>query len=70
MNYVLLVWLAIGFSLRLLNLESLPPWTDECATLVFSLGNTFRTVPIDRVISTDVLLQPLQPNPQAGIADV
>lgn len=70
MNYLLLFWLAIGLGLRLLNLESLPPWTDECATLVFSLGNSFRTVAIDRVISADVLLQPLQPNPEAGIGDV
>jgi uncharacterized membrane protein len=60
----------IGLSLRLLNLDHLPPWTDECATLVFSLGNSFRTVPIDRIISADVLLQPLQPNPEADIADV
>jgi uncharacterized membrane protein len=54
----------------LLNLDSLPPWTDECATLVFSLGNSFRTVPIDRIISADFLLQPLQPNSEADIADV
>lgn len=70
MNYLLLAWLAIGLGLRLLNLGSLPPWTDECATLVFSLGNSFRTVALDRVISGDVLLQPLQPHPDAGFEDV
>ena len=34
------------------------------------MGNSFRTVPLDRAIAVDVLLQPLVPNPQAGVADV
>lgn len=66
----MLLWLAIGTSLRFLRLASLPPWTDECATLVFSLGNSFRTVPLNQIISSDVLLQPLQPNPASGISSV
>jgi uncharacterized membrane protein len=67
---LLLLWLVIGTSLRFGRLASLPPWTDECATLVFSLGNSFRTVPLNQIISSDVLLQPLQPIPIAGISTV
>ena len=46
------------------------PWTDEFSTIVFSLGNSFRTVPLDRAIALDVLLQPMQPNPNARVTDV
>jgi uncharacterized membrane protein len=67
---LLLVWLTIGICLRLMNLAAKSPWTDEFSTLVFSLGNSFLPVPIDLPISVDVLLQPLQPQPSAGINDV
>ncbi|WP_390625454.1 MULTISPECIES: glycosyltransferase family 39 protein [Nostoc] len=65
-----LMWLLIGISLRLANLTAKPPWTDEFSTLVFSLGNTFLSVPLDQAIAPDVLLSPLQPNPAASIGDV
>ncbi|MCC5638071.1 hypothetical protein LC593_19975 [Nostoc sp. CHAB 5844] len=64
---LLLFWLIIGTALRFLRLAALPPWTDECATMVFSLGNSFRTVPFNEIISSDTLLQPLQANPTVGI---
>ncbi|MBE9211233.1 glycosyltransferase family 39 protein [Plectonema cf. radiosum LEGE 06105] len=67
---LLLIWLVIGYGLRFSGLASLPPWTDECATIVFSLGNSFKTVPLNQVISSDILLQPLIPTPEAGIGDV
>ncbi|BAU63698.1 hypothetical protein STA3757_10650 [Stanieria sp. NIES-3757] len=61
----------VGFALRFTNLESKPPWADEWATLVFSLGNSFRTIPLDRLIDLDTLLLPLQQHetiqPQAVI---
>ncbi len=63
---LLLVWIAIGAVLRFSQLTEKPPWTDEFATLVFSLGNSFQPVPIDRVISLETLLQPLRLNPSAG----
>ncbi|MBE9192440.1 hypothetical protein IQ230_19225 [Gloeocapsopsis crepidinum LEGE 06123] len=66
----LLIWIAIGSVLRFANLAAKPPWNDEFATVVFSLGNSFRTVPTDKIISLETLLQPLQPNPDAGISDV
>ena len=67
---LLLVWLAIATGLRFTNLASKPPWTDEFSTLVFSLGNSFQSVPLDQAIALDVLLQPLQPNPEAGVTQV
>ncbi|BDI18948.1 hypothetical protein ANSO36C_47500 [Nostoc cf. commune SO-36] len=60
----------VGISLRLANLTAKPPWTDEFSTLVFSLGNTFLSVPLDQAIAPDILLQPLQPNPAATVGDV
>ncbi|MDZ8084420.1 MAG: glycosyltransferase [Nostoc sp. DedQUE12b] len=67
---LILIWFIVGISLRLTNLTAKPPWTDEFATLVFSLGNTFLSVPLDQAIAPDILLQPLQPNPAASIGDV
>ncbi|MGD1910234.1 MAG: glycosyltransferase [Rivularia sp. (in: cyanobacteria)] len=67
---LLLVWLVIGIGLRLSNLSGKSPWTDEFSTLVFSLGNSFLGVPLDKAITIDTLLQPLQPNSAAGIGDV
>ncbi|MEB3181673.1 MAG: glycosyltransferase family 39 protein, partial [Nostocaceae cyanobacterium] len=69
-SWLLLLWLIIGLGLRLGNLTAKPPWTDEFSTLVFSLGNSFLTVPLNQPISLDVLLQPLQPNPASGVGDV
>lgn len=67
---LLVGWIAVGACLRFTNLTTKPLWTDEFSTMVFSLGNSFRTVPLDRVISMAELLQPLQPNPQAGVGAV
>lgn len=67
---LLLMWLAIGTGLRFTNLAAKPPWNDEFATLVFSLGNSFRTVPLNQVITLDTLLMPLQPNPDADSGTV
>ncbi len=64
------MWAIIGAALRFTHLTAKPPWTDEFATLVYSLGNSFQNVPLDRALSLSSLLQPLQPNPSAGIGDV
>lgn len=56
--------------LRFTRLDSKPPWTDEFSTLVFSLGNSFKGVPIDRVITLSTLLAPLQPHPNVSIREV
>ncbi len=65
---LLLVWIGIGLILRFLNLAGKPPWTDEFATLVFSLGNTFKTVPLDQIITANDLLQPLMVDPHHGVS--
>jgi uncharacterized membrane protein len=67
---LLLLWTAIAFILRFANLDSKPLWTDEFSTLVFSLGNSFRGVPINRAIDLSTLLQPLQLGSDADTADV
>ncbi|WP_392536136.1 glycosyltransferase [Nostoc sp. C117] len=64
------IWLVVGIGLRLANLTAKPPWTDEFSTLVFSLGNSFLSVPLDRAIAPDILLQPLQPQPSADVQDL
>ena len=56
----LLIWLIIGSLLRFAYLDSKPLWSDEWATIVFSLGHSFHTVPLDRVISISTLLEPLR----------
>ncbi|MFQ3628226.1 MAG: glycosyltransferase family 39 protein [Cyanobacteriota bacterium] len=66
----LLAWTLLGLGLRFAHLTDKAPWTDEFSTMVFSLGNSFRTVPLDRVISLAELMQPLVPNPGAGAGDV
>ncbi len=44
---LLLIWIAIGTVLRFTNLAEKPPSTIEIATLVFSLGNSLQTIPLD-----------------------
>jgi uncharacterized membrane protein len=65
----LLLWTILGAILRLTNLDGKPPWTDEFRTLVLSLGNSFKSVPLDRVINVRDLLAPLIPNPSATLRD-
>ncbi|MBV6626376.1 MAG: glycosyltransferase [Rivularia sp. (in: Bacteria)] len=67
---LLTVWILIGTVLRFTNLTNKPPWIDEFATIVFSLGNSFQVVPLNEIISIETLLQPLQFNPNFGIQEV
>ena len=66
----LLVWVAIGTLLRFTNLDSKSLWSDEISTLVFSLGNSVRDLPLDQPIDLAQLLLPLQPRAIAGVGDV
>lgn len=66
---LILLWTLLGFGLRFINLDAKPLWTDEFSTIVFSLGNSFLTVPLDQLISAAQLLAPLQPG-QSGVRDV
>jgi len=67
---LVLLWTTIALILRFANLDSKPLWTDEFSTLVFSLGNSFRGVPLDRAIDLSTLLEPLQWSPSGTTADV
>ncbi|MGF1481341.1 MAG: hypothetical protein ACFB4I_17970 [Cyanophyceae cyanobacterium] len=67
---LVLVWIVVGAGLRLTNLELKPPWADEWATIVFSLGHSFRSVPLNEMISVEALLQPLQLDGTTQAGDV
>jgi uncharacterized membrane protein len=64
------IWILIGASLRFTNLDAKPPWSDEWATLVFSLGNSFRSIPINQVISLETLTQPWRVDAPTVAGDV
>lgn len=67
---ILIGLIVIGWGLRFAFLDSKPPWADEFSTLVFSLGNSFRGIPLNEIISLSTLLEPLQINPQTTHQDV
>ncbi|WP_353673251.1 hypothetical protein [Synechocystis sp. LKSZ1] len=67
---LLIGWTLLGAWLRFQNLTDKPPWTDEFATLVFSLGNVFSTIPPHTALSSSELLTPLQTNPTAQVSTV
>lgn len=67
---LLTFWIVLGAGLRFGWLDSKPAWNDELATLVFSLGNSLRAIPLDQPISLGTLLSPLQPNSAQTINDV
>ncbi|MGK7930103.1 MAG: glycosyltransferase family 39 protein [Microcystaceae cyanobacterium] len=66
----LFFWILLGTILRFTNLTAKPPWTDEFATMVFSLGNRFEGIPLNQVISGETFLTPLIINSQTTITDV
>ncbi|MEB3225571.1 MAG: hypothetical protein VKJ86_07175 [Synechococcus sp.] len=68
--YLLGIWVGLGALLRFVNLTLKSVWGDEWATLVFSLGHGFRDIPLDQLISTEVLLAPLRYEPGTSLATV
>lgn len=67
---LLSLWIGIGIVLRFTNLTAKPPWTDEFATMAFSLGNTFDSISFNQLLSVQDFLQPLEINSQATIKDI
>lgn len=67
---LLLGWLAIGISLRFTNLGGKSASSIEISTLGFGLGHGFLQIPLNRVISLDTLLSPLQFDATASPSDV
>lgn len=68
--FLLAVWFVLALGLRLILLASKPVWSDEFATLVFSLGQSFRSLPFDVPISLETLLSPLRLDSNLSIASV
>ncbi|MGL6284381.1 MAG: glycosyltransferase family 39 protein, partial [Microcoleaceae cyanobacterium] len=66
----LLFWLILGTILRSTNLGEKPASSIEISTLVFSLGNSLKTIPINQIINLDQLLTPLKYLPTNTIFDV
>ncbi len=63
-------WLVIGVGLRFAHLEEKSLSSIEVSTLGFSLGRGFQEVPLERVISLDTLLSPLQSFPTTSWREV
>ncbi|MGB3295966.1 MAG: glycosyltransferase family 39 protein, partial [Phormidesmis sp.] len=67
------VWLLLLFAAALLirftHLDAKPAWMDEVATVIFSLGNSSRMVPLNDIVSLDEILRPLQVTPGSTAAD-
>lgn len=57
---LLLSWVGLGLILRFLNLGEKSASSIEISTLVFSLGQGLKNIPLDQVISSDILLSPLR----------
>ncbi|NJM58832.1 MAG: hypothetical protein HC857_17480 [Synechococcales cyanobacterium RU_4_20] len=58
--FLLLAWCGLGLALRLLNLGGQPVWADEWTTFVFSLGHSFRDLPLNQLLTLEALLQPVR----------
>lgn len=67
--FLLLLSTVVGAALRLTNLTEKTIWSDEFSTIVFSLGNSFKTVPVNQLLAPDRLLEPIVPNPNATALD-
>ena len=53
-------WILLGIALRWTNLAEKSASSIEIATLGYSLGHSFFDLPLDRVISLNQLLSPLE----------
>jgi uncharacterized membrane protein len=62
----LLGWVGLATYLYFSTLTLKPMWTDEFATIVFSLGHSFKGIPINQLISLPALLTPLQITPTSS----
>ena len=67
--WLLLLWIVLGSMMRFFNLDGKTVWSDEWATIVFSLGHSFHSVPLDKIISLSTLLEPLRID-NSGAGDV
>ena len=67
---LLLLWVGLGILFRFTGLGDKSASSIEISTLVFSLGHGLKTIPLDQIISTDILLSPLRFETASQPADV
>jgi len=67
---LLLLWVGLGILFRFMGLGDKSASSIEISTLVFSLGHGLKTIPLDQIISTDILLSPLRFETASQPADV
>ena len=64
----LLGWTLLGAAVRLWNLADKPPSSIEVASIGFGLGQSFATLPLDRLASVADLVAPLRLDPNLDLA--
>ncbi len=67
---LLLCWVGLGILFRFIGLGDKSASSIEISTLVFSLGHGLKTIPLDQIISADILLSPLRFEATTQPADV
>ncbi len=67
---LLLLWVGLGILFRFTGLGDKSASSIEISTLVFSLGHGLKNIPLDQIISTDILLSPLRFETASQPADV
>ncbi|MGB2926017.1 MAG: glycosyltransferase family 39 protein [Limnothrix sp.] len=65
-----LLWGLVGTILRVIKLGKKPPWTDEFATILYSRGDDYSSIPIGEILTADSLLAPLKGDPVNGLGQV
>lgn len=65
----LLLWIIVGSILRFSNLDGKTVWSDEWSTIVFSLGHSFRDIPLDKAIDLATMLELVQIDSSRNIGD-
>jgi uncharacterized membrane protein len=66
----LLGWIAVASYLAFSTLTLKPLWTDEFATIVFSLGHSFKGIAVNQLLSLADLLAPLQLTPTSNWPEI
>jgi uncharacterized membrane protein len=66
----LLGWIAVATYLAFSTLTLKPLWTDEFATIVFSLGHSFKGIAVNQLLSLPDLLAPLQLTPTSNWPEI
>ncbi len=69
-SVTIFLMIVVGAAIRFDNLTLKVIWTDEIASIVYGLGNSFKDVPLNKIIDLTTLLRPLEINDHHGLIDV